>query len=177
MQRSRGFSLPEGLIALGVLAIIGSVAMPWFSALMQSYRLNAALFQLAGDLRYAQSLAVSNRSYYRFHWGNDVSQPNSYRIEKSGNGTSWPAASATAGSDPNVINNWLNVGASFPGMSLSAIKDANNTTLTGVIFNSQGSSVNAALPGFTSPVTLSLSATGMPTKTIQVRRTGSVKIQ
>ena len=161
-------------MAVGILTILAFVAMPWFSALMQSYRLNAAALQLASDLRYAQSLAVSNGGYYRFHWGNDVSQPNAYRIEKSADGTTWPAATAMAGSDPNVINSWMNIGTSYPGINLTTIKDASNTTLSGVIFNSRGASAN---PGFTNPVTLSVSATAGPTKTIQVRTTGSVKIQ
>ena len=163
-------------MAVGILTILAFVAMPWFSALMQSYRLNAATLQVASDLRYAQSLAVSNGGYYRFHWGNDalVNQPNTYRIEKSTIINSWPAATAMAGSDPNVINGWMNIDASFPGINLTTIKDASNTTLSGVIFNSRGFSDN---PGFTNPVTLSVSATAGPTKTIQVRTTGSVKIQ
>lgn len=159
-------------MSLGILATLAIIGMPWFSALMQSYRLNAATLQVASDLRYAQSLAVSNGGYYRFHWGNDalVNQSNSYRIEKSTNGTSWPVASATMASDPNVINSWMNIGTSYPGMTLTAVNDANNATLTGVVFNSRGSSSDP------SPITLSISSTAGTSNTIQVRRTGSVKI-
>jgi len=129
-------------VSLGILATLAIIGMPWFSGLMQSYRLNAATLQVTSDLRYAQSLAVSNGGYYRFHWGNDalVNQSNSYRIEKSTNGTSWPVASATMASDPNVISSWMNIGTSYPGMTLTAVNDANNATLTGVVFNSRGSS-------------------------------------
>ena len=159
-------------MSLGILATLAIIGMPWFSGLMQSYRLNAATLQVASDLRYAQSLAVSNGGYYRFHWGNDalVNQSNSYRIEKSTNGTSWPVASATMASDPNVISSWMNIGTNYPGMTLTAVNDANNATLTGVVFTSTGSSNDP------SPITLSVSSTAGTSNTIQVRRTGSVKI-
>ena len=159
-------------MSLGILVTLGLIGMPWFSGLMQSYRLNAATLQVASDLRYAQSLAVSNGGYYRFHWGNDalVNQSNSYRIEKSTTGTSWPVASATMVSDPNVISSWMNIGTSYPGMTLTAIKDANIITLYWVVFNSRGSSNDP------SPITLSISSTTGTTRTIQVRRTGSVKV-
>lgn len=159
-------------MSLGILVTLGIIGMPWFSALMQSYRLNAATLQVAGDLRYAQSLAVSNGASHQFHWGNDpaVNKPNTYRIEKKPAGGSWPAATATPSSDPNVITDWMDIGTSYVGMTLTAVKDANNITLPGVVFTSTGSSNDP------SPITLSISSTTGTTRTIQVRRIGSVKV-
>lgn len=180
MRRCRGFSLAELLVAVGILAVLGVIAMPSFAALMQTYRLNSATLQLASDLRYAQSLAVSNGAYYRLRWANDlpVNQLNTYRVEKSTNasGTSWPAADATMASSPNVITSWMNLGVSYPGVSLNAIRDANNAALNWVIYNSRGSSVDPGNAGLANPITLNVSSPDGTTKTIQVRRTGSVKI-
>lgn len=182
MSRNRGFSLAELLVAVGIFAILATVAMPAFSSLMQPYRLNTATLQLAGDLRYAQSLAVANGACYRLHWGNNraTPQPNTYRIEKNAGG--WPAETATTGSNSNVITNWseTDLGVSYPGVNLSTVKDNNNTTLVGVAFNARGSTVDLAscstATAPSSPISLSVTSTGVTTKTIQVRRTGSVKI-
>lgn len=164
--------MAELLVAVGILAILGVIAMPAFSSLMQTYRLNAATLELTSNLRYAQSLAVSNGASYRFHWGNDLNQPNTYRVEKSINagGTSWPSANAMPGSDPNVITDWVSLDTSYPGVTLSAVNDANNTSLSGVVFNARGSTV---VP---SPINLTVTPAAGTAKTIQVRRTGSVKI-
>lgn len=151
MPRYRGLSLAELLVAVGILAILGVIAMPAFSSLMQTYRLNAATLELVSHLRSAQSLAVSNGASYRLHWGSDaaVNQPNTYRVEKN------------PYTDADAITNWKNIGTSYPGITLA------NPTLPAVEFNYRGSTANA--------ITLSVSSTNGTTYTIQVRRTGSVK--
>ncbi len=57
---SRGFSLTELIVILSILGILSWIAYPKMSA-MDEIKLDAAARRLAGDLRYAQSLAMSRR--------------------------------------------------------------------------------------------------------------------
>ncbi len=57
---SRGFSLTELIVIISILGILGWVAYPKMAA-MDEIKLDAAARRLAGDLRYAQSLAMSRR--------------------------------------------------------------------------------------------------------------------
>ena len=57
---SRGFSLTELIVIITILGILSWLAFPKMSA-MDEIKLDAAARRLAGDLRYAQSLAMSRR--------------------------------------------------------------------------------------------------------------------
>jgi len=57
---SRGFSLTELIVIISILGILSWIAYPKMSA-MDEIKLDAAARRLAGDLRYAQSLAMSRR--------------------------------------------------------------------------------------------------------------------
>lgn len=57
---SRGFSLTELIVIISILGILSWLAYPKVSA-MDEIKLDAAARRLAGDLRYAQSLAMSRR--------------------------------------------------------------------------------------------------------------------
>lgn len=57
---ARGFSLTELIVIISILGILGWVAYPKMAA-MDEIKLDAAARRLAGDLRYAQSLAMSRR--------------------------------------------------------------------------------------------------------------------
>jgi len=56
----RGFSLTELIVIIAILGILSWLAFPKMSA-MDEIKLDAAARRLAGDLRYAQSLAMSRR--------------------------------------------------------------------------------------------------------------------
>ncbi len=56
----RGFSLTELIVIISILGILSWVAYPKMAA-MDEIKLDAAARRLAGDLRYAQSLAMSRR--------------------------------------------------------------------------------------------------------------------
>jgi len=56
----RGFSLTELIVIITILGILSWLAFPKMSA-MDEIKLDAAARRLAGDLRYAQSLAMSRR--------------------------------------------------------------------------------------------------------------------
>jgi prepilin-type N-terminal cleavage/methylation domain-containing protein len=57
---SRGFSLTELIVIITILGILSWLAYPKMSA-MDEIKLDTAARRLAGDLRYAQSLAMSRR--------------------------------------------------------------------------------------------------------------------
>lgn len=57
---SRGFSMTELIVIISILGILSWIAYPKMSA-MDEIKLDAAARRLAGDLRYAQSLAISRR--------------------------------------------------------------------------------------------------------------------
>jgi prepilin-type N-terminal cleavage/methylation domain-containing protein len=57
---ARGFSLTELIVIIAILGILSWLAYPKVSA-MDEIKLDAAARRLAGDLRYAQSLAMSRR--------------------------------------------------------------------------------------------------------------------
>jgi len=56
----RGFSLTELIVIIAILGILSWLAFPKMSA-MDEIKLDAAARRLAGDLRYAQSMAMSRR--------------------------------------------------------------------------------------------------------------------
>jgi len=57
-SRSRGFTLPELLITLGVIAIILSLAVPSVSSIVKDNRLAAKINAVVSDLHLARSEAV-----------------------------------------------------------------------------------------------------------------------
>ncbi|MCI0372590.1 MAG: GspH/FimT family pseudopilin [candidate division NC10 bacterium] len=168
MNRSdRGFTLGELLAVIAVVAILGGLAIPLFLRTVQTYRLEGAAQKIAGDLRYAQSLAIAQGVLYRLHSGDDPpgTEPGRYRLEQSTNGgTSW-----------NAVTVWYALSSEFQGAGIASIRDSAGIPVTvyEVRFNSRGVCVN---PGaVTYPINIVTSAEA-GTRTIQVTRTGNLRI-
>ncbi len=179
MQKAaRGFTLVELLVTVTFFAILSAISMPVFVSVYQGYRFDGAVQQIAGDLRYAQSLVVSKGGCYGLHFGIDpqVNRPNQYRIETGGcNGMGWPAATATMATNANVISNWYSLPQDFSGISITSLKDNASTNVNGVTFNSLGASVNP-FTAIANPVSITLSNASGSTRVIQVRATGSLLV-
>lgn len=61
MRRYRGLSLIELLIALALLALSATLAMPSFTATLERQRVKAALFQLGSQFAVARNTAITQR--------------------------------------------------------------------------------------------------------------------
>ena len=57
--KKQGFTLPEIIIVLTILAIMTAIVTPQYTGRLQKERFDNALYQLQGDLRWAQSQAKS----------------------------------------------------------------------------------------------------------------------
>lgn len=60
-----GFTAIELLIAIAIILILAFASIPVVTGLLQGYRLRAAAWQLAGDLRLARQKAVSLQKRHR----------------------------------------------------------------------------------------------------------------
>ncbi|MFQ5881709.1 MAG: Tfp pilus assembly protein FimT/FimU [Candidatus Methylomirabilales bacterium] len=176
-----GFTAIELLVGMAVAAVLIGVAIPSFQTLMQSYRLNGAARQVVSEIRAAQSLAVKRADVFGFHWGGDPDVTNysngEYRIERRAGTacTDWPDQDATM-DNLNVITNWFDLSGEFRGVTITSIQDSGGNDLNGVVFNSRGASVGACGGPPVFPLTVTLSNGSGETRSIQVKRTGSVKV-
>ena len=163
----RGVTLVEVVIVVLLTGIFATLAMPQFTASLQSFRLNGAARKIVADLRQAQSLAVAQGGLYRFHSGNDpgAGHPDQYRLEQSTNGgTTW-----------SEVTPWYTLASDFQGVSILTVQDSAGTPVPvyEVQFNSRGACANC--PGLTTPIVIAV-ASPSGTRAIQVRSAGSVSI-
>jgi prepilin-type N-terminal cleavage/methylation domain-containing protein len=84
-----GFTFPELLVSLCILAIAACFAMPNLSRTLENYRLKATSRQLVTDLQLAKMKAVGSKTEYRVTFDNTN---NRYSIEQGNsfqNSTAW----------------------------------------------------------------------------------------
>lgn len=151
-----GFSLPELLVAVGLLGILSVIALPNFIDTARRSDFNAAVRQIASDARSARSLAVSKGGYYRLQ-----TQDNSYRLEHSNSSNNWAS--------PDVISNWQDLSSLYGGVIIQSV-----STVDGAIFNSTGASVDSS--NAPRPVSITLQKSDGTTKEIQVDPAGNVRM-
>lgn len=180
MKKLAAFSLPEVLVALGVLAIITAVAVPQVINAIRRSDFNAAVRQVTGDARLARSLAVSKGGNYRLHAGRDPAIGisnlyNSYRLEyRSNPASAWPANSATMGTNSNVICDWQDLSILYGGVTIVSVVDGGSSAIDGAIFNSSGASVDSS--NIVRSVNISVQNQDGTTKVVQIDPAGNVKI-
>jgi len=65
LKEQRGVTAIEIFVVLVVIAIMAGAATPWILGAIQTYRVRAAAWELAGDLRLARQKAVSLQRKHR----------------------------------------------------------------------------------------------------------------
>jgi Tfp pilus assembly protein FimT len=175
-----GLTVVEMMTGLAIAGVLVAAAAPAVLESIQTYRFNAAVRQVVGDIQRARSLAISQGDFYAFHAGADpfVNLPNQYRLElsTSPNGTLWPVPGDTTANNPNVISNWQDIPTLYSGVAVSAPVDQNGQVVTGVIFNSRGMSTNP-FANVVHPLQITITAPGWRTRAILISRAGGVTVQ
>ncbi len=104
----QGFTLPEIIITLGIVAIILSTAVPSISTTIKNSRLSTHLNSVVADIHYSRSEAVKRdvrvimcRSLY----------PNANVPSCSGNTQVWTTGYIIFADDGTNTNNWYNAGS------------------------------------------------------------------
>jgi len=154
MKNSSGVTLIETIMVILLLLVLAAMAIPRVSG-VDAARVNAASRTAAGDIRYAQSLAIATqRNHHVVFTGGGT-----YRIEVNNAGV-WAAVSNPAKGGAYTVS----LSADYPGVAIN-----NNYT---VEFNQFGEPV----AGAGGAVTLSYGG-GAPARTISVAAvTGKVTI-
>jgi len=73
MAKSRGFTLTELMIAITVMAVLGSFAMPSFRQMMRNKEVNSAAESVANGLQRARAEAVARNAKVKFVLGSGTS--------------------------------------------------------------------------------------------------------
>jgi prepilin-type N-terminal cleavage/methylation domain len=90
-----GFSLAEVLTVLSVLTVLTGIALPQFEGWLQTRRLEAHAAELAGDIQYLRSEAVSRNSKMHLRFGTD-SQGTCYLLHSGSVGDCSCSSAGTA---------------------------------------------------------------------------------
>ena len=64
LNNNRGFTLPELMVVIAIIAIMAGVAMAGFGPLIKREKVRAAAFQFAGDVKEARMLAIERHQIY-----------------------------------------------------------------------------------------------------------------
>lgn len=167
-NRKLGFTLIELVVVVAILVMMLAVAMPLFFQIIAQRRLTGAVERLAIDLRYVQSLAVSQGLVHRLHSGADgtAGRPGQYRLERDNGAGGWVE-----------VAGWYNPSAEYDGSNLQSIKDHGWATIVtyDVRFNAQGAVSNTGVGSF--PIVLTVVGKSGATRTVEVLRTGVVRVQ
>lgn len=167
-RRRSGFTLIELVIVVAILFMMLAVAMPLFFQIIAQRRLTGAVERVVTDLRYVQSQAVTRGLVHRLHSGTDgaIGRPGEYRLERDNGAGGWDA-----------LAEWYKPWMDYDGSSLQSIKDNGGTTLAthDVRFNAQGAVANTGVGSY--PIVLTVVGKGGATRTVQVLRSGVVRVQ
>jgi Tfp pilus assembly protein FimT len=162
------------VVVIGIIVTV--ITMPSFMNLLQVYRRDSAVGQIAGDVRKARIEAIRTGWQYRvygFNAGSSSAYKNKYRLmARSSGGVSWAADSAAPfQSATQMAGPWVDVGALFKGVTMNPTDASDHFWVT---FDSRG--VRIELDASFDPMMVkntNISAT----KSLRVTTAGTVKIQ
>lgn len=166
-RRKTGMTLVELIIAVSIVILIATAAMPLFAQVMAQSRITGALERIAIDLRQAQTLAVTQGVVHRLHDGADgtVGRPGEYRIESDNGLGGW-----------TQVGVWYNPTNEYAGIVMQRVTDNAGTALASfdVRFNSQGAVANGI--GVNYPIRINITAPGGVTRRVEILRSGVVRV-
>jgi Tfp pilus assembly protein FimT len=176
--RRRGYTLVELVVVVGILIVMTYAGLPFFSAMMQGSRLDAAARLLAGDVREARAKATQTGWQYQivgYNVGGGSAFKNQYRLVGKA------SASATDKFPDETVANafesatkmagpWINFNQLYPGVSLN---QSNSNPSFYVSFNSQG----VAFEWNSSFAPLNIVHDSGRSRQVSVTSAGSVKVQ
>ena len=142
-----GFTALELVVVVAILGILAAIGMPALLGTLERYRVEAGASELAGALRRAQALALSQGGFFRVHLGSDpaVGRPNSYRIERN-SGAGWPTPADTLATSPFVVTEWVDLARQYPSLTVGSAVDSQARTLTWITYDSRGAFVDPTGP-------------------------------
>ncbi len=119
---NRGVTALELVAAVALTAIAVGSAVPLLMTSVDNARFNAAVQQIAADIRLARSKAVTTGWEYRIH-GRDRrggANANQYRLEgRRTTGITWPTEADPAGQTADwYVGPWVRIGVIYPGIQL-----------------------------------------------------------
>jgi len=171
----RGYTLVEILVGVVMLGIIAGVSLPSFVGFMERSRLDAAVRQLAEDVREARSRATTKGWEYRiFGYNSTGTSPfrNQYRLMgRSSAAIAWPADTATSfESATQLAGVWINFNTAFPGVR---VNPEDGSPRFWVAFNARGIAYD--MDASFDP--LRVTSQAGQTMSLSVTTAGSIRIQ
>jgi prepilin-type N-terminal cleavage/methylation domain-containing protein len=172
----KGYTIVELLVVVSIISLMVMAGVPFFTAMMQNSRLDAATRQLAGDVRDARSLATQTGWQYQiigFNVGGGSTYQNQYRmLGRSSSGVAWPANTGpNFSSATQMAGPWINFNQLYPNVSLNP--SISNVSFY-VSFNSQGVAFEW---NPTSVPWMSISPPSGSSRQLTITSAGSVTIQ
>ena len=108
---SRGFTIIELMVVMGVFAILTAIAVPQFTALQPKFRLDGAARQVFSELMSARAKAVNENTTYT------VTFPNTYTVQIVGSATRTVNLRTLFASDVTVSSSAATINLSSRGTS------------------------------------------------------------
>jgi prepilin-type N-terminal cleavage/methylation domain-containing protein len=146
LKRQKGFSMPELIIVLLVLAILVTLALPQIISSRRLFRFSAMQRQIAASLTDARQEAMGQRTPVTFRYDDNTKEIKLYggKYGASGDSKNLVIQLADSGLDPNDVRYGRPA-----GVSAAALGDGTNlTNLTSnaidITFQSDGSVIDAS---------------------------------
>jgi prepilin-type N-terminal cleavage/methylation domain-containing protein len=153
----KGFTLPELLVSLVIIAILSAVAAPGLSAMIENYRVKATARQLASDLQLARMKAVTQNTPYEI-------------IVDTANTRYKLALNSLTQTEKDALS-WQNLGETTKGVSM-------NKTFAGteIVFTAIGEVVDNTGQPFATDPTITVKTPRTTQRTITIGGNGRISI-
>jgi type II secretory pathway pseudopilin PulG len=177
-RRHDGFTLVDFAMTLAVFAILSTLTVPPVISTVETYRRNLAVRHVLGEIRHAQSLAITRGETFALQWGGAPSiglSPGHYRIVRDTTGScSLPPQEAPVdGTD--VVRGWFDLTHDYPAVTIASLTDASGDPVSAVMFDTLGASINPCTT-VSFPLTITIADGSGAVETIEVGRSGLARL-